>query len=352
MLAARLGGLCAMPERAVRAESDAGGSLTLVIPARDEENNLRRLLGSLREQDPPPEEVIVVDDESTDRTAEVARELGATVLAGRPLPEGWKGKPWACQQGAEAASGDWLLFLDADTWFEPDGLARLRGLAQDPSGVHSVCPWHVVKRPYEQLSALFNVIMLLGMNAFTLKGGAARDIGLFGQAMLISRQQYDGVGGHERVKAEVLENFHLARHLPAAGGRCHCWLGRGTLRMRMFPGGVGDLVAGWTKGFLSGARNTPAPAVIGVALWISAMFTAFISLCVASLAPATMVPAALLYLLVVVQAFYLFRQAGRFWFLSAVIFPVGLLFYHGLLLRAVYRKRAGERTQWKGRDVD
>ena len=100
-------------------------SVSVIIPARNEEHNLPTLLRSLASQPAKPREIIVVDDGSTDRTAEIARQLGATVIASQPLPDGWRGKTWACHQGAQAATGELLLFLDADTWFEPDGLARI-----------------------------------------------------------------------------------------------------------------------------------------------------------------------------------------------------------------------------------
>ena len=102
-------------------------NLSIIIPARNEEQNLPVLLCSINAQTVKPPEVIVVDDGSTDRTAEVAREFGAAVIASKPLPDGWRGKTWACQQGAQAATGDLLLFLDADTWFAADNSAAESG---------------------------------------------------------------------------------------------------------------------------------------------------------------------------------------------------------------------------------
>ena len=87
--------------------------ISLVVPARNEEDNIGGLLDSLREHD--LHEVIVVDDQSEDKTAAVAARQGARVVQGESPPPGWLGKPWACYQGARIATGDWLLFLDADT---------------------------------------------------------------------------------------------------------------------------------------------------------------------------------------------------------------------------------------------
>ena len=79
--------------------------VSVIVPARNEERNLPTLLRSLAEQSVKPREVVVVDDGSTDRTAEIARQCGATVIASQPLPEGWRGKTWACHQGAPSVRG-------------------------------------------------------------------------------------------------------------------------------------------------------------------------------------------------------------------------------------------------------
>ena len=330
-----------------------GLKLSVVIPARNEEDNLSRLLPSLNDPSFAPHEILVVDDHSSDRTAEVARSYGATVISGASLPEGWYGKPWACQQGADAATGTWLLFLDADLAALPGGLRRLAALASKESGeVHSICPYHRIERPFEELSAFFNAIMILGMNAFTMKGERAREIGLFGQALLLSKKTYDAVEGHHRVRAEVLENFHLSRHFREAGIACRCYLGKGTLAMRMFPGGFRDLVAGWSKGFVSGAGNTPRAAMVGISSWLSGLI--MITLALAFLPFADLYQRLFigkLYLLGFLQCLHVFRHTGNFSRLNALFFPVSLFFYQIVFFRALRRKRAGAKISWKGRDV-
>ena len=108
----------------VTARIDAGPvrpTVSLVVPARDEAGRIGPLLAAAMD-DPQLHEVIVVDDESADDTAKVAAAAGATVVAGRPLPPGWVGKQWALRQGVEAATGEWVLTLDADASPHP-GLA-------------------------------------------------------------------------------------------------------------------------------------------------------------------------------------------------------------------------------------
>ena len=101
--------------------------VSVIVPARNEEENLSRCLTSLLAQDYPDLEVIVVDDRSTDGTGALVdrfREQDGRVkkVTGRPLPEGWLGKSHAVHQGVAAATGEWLLFVDADTWIHPRGV--------------------------------------------------------------------------------------------------------------------------------------------------------------------------------------------------------------------------------------
>ena len=326
--------------------------ISVIIPARNEEDNLSRLLPSLQTQEFAPFEVIVVDDQSEDATAAIAEASGASVISGSPLPEGWLGKPWACRQGVTESSGEWLLFLDADTVLEPQGLFNIGYLSNDDTAVYSICPHHKVSAPYEQLSAYFNAIMILGMNAFTLKGFEAEEIGLFGQAMFLSRTNYFKVGGHDEVKGEVLENFHLSRKVTAAGLSCRCYLGRGTISMRMFPGGFKDLVAGWSKGFVSGAANTPKSALIGISCWLSGHIMAAAAL---TFLPQASNSVALgvggIYLLSALQSLLLFKRAGSYSIITALLFPIPLFFYQAVFFRALGMKKRGGKVQWKGRDV-
>jgi 4,4'-diaponeurosporenoate glycosyltransferase len=308
-------------------------SLSVVIPARDEEHNLPRLIRSLLSQPNRPDEIIVVDDGSSDRTAEVARELGATVMSPGILPEGWRGKTWACQQGAKAATGDLLLFLDADTWFEPEGLSRL--LAGHEGGAFSVGPYHALRKPYENLSLFFNFTMTVS----TVPGG------LFGQSLLVDRQSYERVGGHEAVKARILEHCRLAGEFRAAGIPVRSVPGRGTLSVRMYPGGLGDLVEGWTKGFASGAGQTPPLTLLHVVLWMIGLMTAPLGL----LMTGDWLCWGGAYVLCAAQVGGFGRKLGRFHWLTSLLYPLPLLFFFGVFARSALR--SGKQVSWKGREI-
>jgi len=312
------------------ATQHSGTSLSVIIPARNEEHNLPALLASLNAQSVRPQEIIVVDDASSDRTADVARSLGATVLSSQPLPADWRGKTWACQQGADAAHGDTLLFVDADTWFEAFGLERI--LAGKSTGALSVVPYHEVRLPYEQLSVFFNLIM----TAATLPDG------LFGQMLLVSRADYRRVGGHEAVKGRILENFHLAERFREEGIPLRSIPGKGMLSFRMYPNGPSELVEGWTKGFSSGARKTPEPLLLLIVAWLTGMVLPL------GLLPFS-APAVLVYLLFAAQLAIIFRQVGAFRWYTALFYPVPLVFFFAVFALSVLR--SGRRATWKGRTI-
>ena len=313
--------------------SARGPAVSLIIPARNEERNLPTLLRSLVSQTAKSGETIVVDDGSTDRTAEVARQLSAIVIPSQPLPEGWRGKTWACHQGAQAATGDLLLFVDADTWFEPDGLGRI--LSAYEGGALSVGPYHGVRKLYEELSLFFNFNMVCG----TVPRG------LFGQMLLVDRESYQRVGGHAAVRGRILENFWLASQFRAAAIATRSVTGRGVLAFRMYPDGLRELIAGWTKGFASGAGQTPRAAMFLLVAWMTGLM----------LAPLDWLVAGdwhwwgALYLLCAAQVAWFSRQVGAFRWYTALLYPVPLVFFFAVFFWSV--ARPGRMVTWKGREV-
>ena len=337
----------------LKKKSPREARVSIIIPARNEEHNLPRLFDSLAQSWKPPLEIIVVDDDSSDGTAQVAQAHGAKVISPPPLPDDWRGKPWACQTGAKVAKGDWLLFLDADLWFEDRRFPKLLPLADDPNVVTSICPYHRIESKTEELSCFFNLIMAAGSSAF----GKSRETrsALFGQCLLISQKAYQAVDGHTQVRDKVLENFHLASHLREAGFTCQSLLGKGVISMRMFTQGLPELWASWKKGFTTGAQQTHPRTLLAISLWLTAGM--MIIPCAALIAltgcdnSRFQALTAFIYLFFSLQCFWAFRQVGTFSIWSALFFPVGLLFYQTLFFTALLEKKRGIKTSWKGRDV-
>ncbi|MFW5775473.1 MAG: glycosyltransferase family 2 protein, partial [Chitinivibrionales bacterium] len=205
------------------------GTISVIIPARNEQNTIGILLRSIQRQTMQPFEVIVIDDNSSDNTPTEALTAGAQVYPAGQHPQGWLGKSWACWQGANRAAGSTLVFLDADCELEPDGLEKIYATWIEKGGLLTVEPWHTVKRFYEQFSSFFNLIVYAGMNAFTPLQSSVRPAGSFGPCVMCSRDAYFRAGGHRAVKNHILEDMAMARIFLSSRLAVYCFSGKGAI---------------------------------------------------------------------------------------------------------------------------
>jgi len=314
--------------------ADAPATVSIIIPARNEAHNLPKLLGSIASQSAKPIEILVVDDGSSDDTADIARQFGAKVITPPPLPDGWRGKTWACHQGARAARGEHLLFMDADTWFEPCGLERV--LSIHHGGALAIAPYHAVRKIYEDLSLFFNICMTIG----TIPNG------LVGQFLLVNHNSYNLAGGHESVRGHILENFRLAEKFCAAGVPLRSITGMGLVSLRMYPHGPRDMLLGWTKGFAAGAGGTPAGSMLLAIAWISGLTVVPVLAFLTFNWPLS----GAVCLLCSLQVAWVGRKLGSFGWLLMLLYPLPLLFFFATFGWSVMR--SGKKVTWKGRVID
>ena len=327
--------------------------VSVVVPARNEAGRLPGLLAALAAQSRPADEVLVVDDDSEDDTAGVATAAGADVVRAPPLPEGWTGKTWACWTGAQQAQGDVLVFLDADTEPEPDLVARLVSALDGRRGLLSVMPYHRMRRQYERLSAFFSVISLMGIGAASARRSAPVT-GAYGPCLACHRRDYDAAGGHESIRGAVVDDVALARQFRRAGLPVRVVGGRGAISFRLYGGGLGDLVEGWSKNFASGAGSTPPVRFLLVFAWVVGIGTAAqapVREAVAAIAgwPG---PGAVLWIgfaAFVLQLAVQLRPLGNYsW--ASVLFPLPLAAWFVIFFRSIVLTARG-RVRWKGRSV-
>jgi 4,4'-diaponeurosporenoate glycosyltransferase len=325
-------------------------TISVIIPARNEEGSLPVLLASLRKGDCVPDEIIVVVGQCEDGTREVARREGVTVIDSEPLPRGWVGKPWACYQGAQQAKGDILVFLDADTCLEKGGLRNIVGTYLETDGIISIQPYHQTRRLYEQMSLFFNIIMMGAMGPFTVVGSRVKPIGLFGPCVVMRKSYYFESGGHIAVKGEVVEDLALGERLKKRSLPIHCYGGQGTVSFRMYPNGVGELVDGWSKGFATGARMAQIPLLVATIAWIGSGISAAVFAIGAmwSMPDTAIMWWTLAYLAYAVQVYWMAFRVGTFRFYTALLFPVSLLFFVVVFFRSVFLISIKRSVRWKG----
>jgi chlorobactene glucosyltransferase len=348
-------------------------SLSVVVPARNEAVNIVACVRSLAASDYPDFEIVVVDDRSSDRTAELARSVPRgnarriELVDGRPLPTGWLGKPWACHQGFQVATGSLVLFTDADTRHGAQ-LARraVAALDEDEGDLLTVVGRQLMETFWERLvQPQIFLLMLMRFPDFErlARRGSWREAVANGQFLLFRREAYESIGGHSVVRDEVAEDLALAQHVKRAGLRLRIRGAEHHLETRMYRS-LAQLVEGWSKNIVMGGLQAFAPwlrplvppvsLVTGVALWLVAPLVLLVWLAgstgadlpAAGMASGPVVRwAATVYGLSVWLWVDWTRRMGAPGVYGA-LYPLGAAVGSYILLRAWIR---GSTVEWKGR---
>lgn len=326
-------------------------SISVIIPARNEESNLPLLLKDLGEQILSVDEIICVDDASEDATAQVALAQGVKLIRLDTKPEGWTGKSWACRNGADAAQGEILLFMDADVRLEKDGIQTLMQAYLEAGCTVSVHPYHRTEKLYEQFSMIFNLIQIAA-NGTALP--RPLNIGLYGPVILIARPDYEKAGGHESVRNSVVEDMALGAQLRKTGVPFRLFVGNPAVSFRMYGNGLRALLQGWTKNIASGAARTPIPLFAMVFLWIASLLSVPIQMVKFSVSenlPWFIVYSGI-YLVWALVLVLLSRRIGRFKRWMILLYPVLMLVMSGVFVVSAIKKIFGLKVRWKGRDIE
>ena len=201
--------------------------VSIVVPACNEEEDIEETLTRLLALDYDNYEVIAIDDRSTDRTGEIMDRVAATtnaygilrVIHIRELPSGWLGKTHAMWTAAKQATGDWLLFTDADVHFKPDSMRRVLAYAETEKADHVVLfPRMILKNPGERMMiAFFQALFVFGHRPWKVADPRAADHIGVGAFNLIRRRVYEAVGTYKRLRLEVLDDMKLGKVVKNGG---------------------------------------------------------------------------------------------------------------------------------------
>lgn len=323
-------------------------TVSILIPARNEETRIKPLLASIKANHFKGE-LIVIDDESTDQTAAIAKEYGAKVIASNPLPKGWRGKSWALYQGKEAATHETLLLLDADTVFEPEGIKKILHVYAQANAPISVQPYHAMKQPYEQLSAIFNVVILMASNLYTPFQRKLKPRVFYGPVQVMSKTDYARVENSKKVNQSVLDDIEMGKVFLEEGRPIQSLVGTKAISFRMYPGGFKESLLGWSKSFATGAILIGVFNMILISLWLTSLYGAFIR--PLFMRDPSWVQAGL-YLAAGTQLYWMARRAGNFSILTILLFPLHALYFFWVFVYSLFNTLFKKQVNWRGRAID
>jgi glycosyltransferase involved in cell wall biosynthesis len=338
--------------------------LTVIVPARNEEDCLGACLESLvRQSEDVFElgrdwELIVVDDDSTDRTAEIARQFaGVTVLKAAKLEKGWTGKGNAIWTAARRARGRWLLFTDADTIHESGDLRRaLHEAARHSAGMLSYSPRQIVSGLTQRsLMPLVFCELALAYPPAKVSDPNQRVAAANGQFLLVEREAYRRIGGHPAVKDKVLEDVALAFTAKRRRVGLRFRYADDAVSTRMYRS-TGEMIEGWTKNlallfdnalWLAVWRALDIVLLVGLPVLAVELWNAhFTTHSLEWLAGGWVL--AILWVRNLVR-FYARVAKSNFPFVDCALAPLGLPLFVALLYRSWFHHRVFKQVSWKGR---
>ncbi len=324
--------------------------VSILVPARNEAHIIDTLLSHLCAQTYPHYEIILLDDNSTDRTRAIAQTHPVTVIDGQPLPDGWLGKNWACHQLSQAASGDILIFTDADVLWQPDALtAVIAQIDQQAADLLAIFPTQQTETWAERLTVpLIDFVILAYLPIwgvhhlpFTIMSAAN------GQCLAFRKSAYDAIGGHTAVRNAIVEDIALGRAIKKSKHRLRIALGNRHIACRMYQSAP-EVIAGFSKNIVAGYGSIPALIVATLFHWLvflvpiiwlgSALFFGLMA----------WPPAVLLLSGIALRGVTATVSHQRP--LDAFLMPLTVLLLSRIALRGIIETKHG-RLRWKGRPL-
>ena len=337
--------------------------VSVIIPARNEAATIETVVRSILTTTHANFEVLVVDDRSTDATAALVERLAmddprVRLVRGADLPARWYGKPWACVQGWRAATGDVLLFTDADTRHTPMLLPHALGALEAGRGALVTVNPHQRCVTFWERVIMPQVWLLLGVRfhpAAVSRARRARDVIANGQFILMRRTTYEDIGTHEAVRDEVAEDLALAQLVHSRGLRVWFAFATSLMETRMYHD-LPHIVEGWSKNiYMGGRRSFPdepllaalVPVALGGALlfWLVPILT--LLMVIAGILPDTLLTPAAVAIGMSMVFWSMVSLGMRIPAWYGLIYPLGALAVLYIVARSTWR--GAEMIEWKGR---
>ncbi|MEW6403380.1 MAG: glycosyltransferase [Chloroflexota bacterium] len=336
------------------------------MPARNEEQNIARCVESALGQDYPNFEVIVLDDRSMDSTPLILRDLASRdsllrVIPGSDLPPGWAGKPHALSQAAKVARGEWLCFIDADTFISANTLSACYAKAIEmEADLFTIMTRQIMGTFWERvLMPIVMTALSVGFSPRRVNDPKRRDAVANGQFIMIRRSVYDAIGGYESMKDQIVEDKAISEKIKWNGFRLIVADGMHLARTRMYTS-LASMWEGWTKNIYLGLSGHLSMLILGafgaaIAL-IAALFLPvwpFLGLLWFSnggawMAIGVIVESLILWLALLIARGHVAHSMGiPGWYAFTV--PLGAGIFAAMMLTSAWKVLSGKGVTWKGR---
>ena len=332
--------------------------VSILLPARNEDGNIKDCVESLLAQNYPDFEVIVLNDHSTDQTRAILEQISQhdprlKFYDGEALPSGWLGKHWACHQLSQRASGELILFTDADTRHETNALRdSVSALIAQNADLVTAFPYQEMLTWGEKLTV---PILGFGILCFfpillTEKLRLPALSVTIGQFMLFRRSAFDAIGGYEAIRNYSVDDIRLGHNIIAHGFRWKLMNGTHHIACRMYHN-FSEALDGFTKNLFAVFNHHILLYCIGW-FWIAFSFLVpilvlFKSFFVSTWFPVSIALVAVIEAVIMIGiAYHRFRTPAYL----VLIYPLSVFIFAWIAFRSLIHSLTGYRT-WKGRDI-
>lgn len=335
--------------------------MSILIPARNEEENIKRCIISLTKQDYKNIEILVLDDNSTDDTVRIVLELSQKdprikLYSGGPLKKGWLGKSYACWQLSKHARGDYLIFTDADTLHFPNSISgAVACLLRYNLDALSVFPKEIMVTFHERMMVPFGHYIILSLMPLYLirKIKTALFCTAIGQFMLFKKEVYKKIGGHKSIKGKMLEDIKISKRVKSFGYKFMIFDGRSNVYCRMYRN-FREIVEGYSKVLFAVFDYKIYLISIAIILVAAIFLFPFLMLPIGIFFdwPLVLIELIILQIIIILITKIILSLRFKCKAVDIILHPISIVYLILIAINSVFNAKIGMGVYWKGRIYD
>lgn len=341
-------------------------SISICIPARNEEASIAQcLISIIKATRDKPIPIFVLDDHSEDRTASIVKELQKdnvqiTLIRGKELPLGWRGKPWACYQLSQQVTTDFILFLDADVQIENTLLPRITHSFRKNSSIGMVSFWpeQHLKDTYQKwvIPWVYRALLTHLPSLYQHQRPSWMPLNFYkrlkhlfaaanGQCIAFKKQDYLAINGHQSVKNEIVEDIWLGKSMLKKGFSTQILSGRDSISCKMYDTDE-EMFEGFRKNFFVGfGKNVALFVLAGTFHWLMYLIPFLL------LFHPTTLPFAICGIIISIFTDLLLKSHFKWPKWTSLFYPLGVIWFSKLAVKCINDHRSNTSASWKGRKL-